>query len=52
MMNVFCRKIMGHDVYLYETGKLASGIVRKICWQEYLSGQERPLMLHSDNGSP
>lgn len=52
IMDVYSRKIVGHEVYASETGELACDVVEKACWREHLASQEKPLVLHSDNGSP
>jgi len=52
MMDVYSRKIVGHEVYARETGELACEIVEKAYWREHLAARSKPLVLHSDNGSP
>jgi transposase InsO family protein len=52
MVDLFSRKIVAHEVYESETGELASEFVQKAYWRERLAAQPRPLVLHSDNGSP
>lgn len=52
MMDVYSRKIVGHEVYARETGELASEFVEKAYWREHLAARSKPLVLHSDNGSP
>lgn len=52
IMDVFSRKIVGHEVYASETGELACDVIEKACWREHLAAQHKPLILHSDNGSP
>lgn len=52
MVDLFSRKIVGHEVYESETGELASTFVKKAYWRERLAAQPKPLVLHSDNGSP
>lgn len=52
MLDVYSRKIVGHEVYDSETGELASEFVEKAHWREHLATKEKPLVLHSDNGSP
>ena len=49
---MFSRKIVGHEVYEAETGELASQLVEKAHWREHLASKAKPLILHSDNGSP
>ena len=52
IMDVFSRKIVGHEVYETETGELAAELIQKACWREHLTDRHKPLILHSDNGSP
>jgi len=52
MLDVYSRKIVGHEVYQSETGELASEFIEKAYWREHLAAREKPLVLHSDNGSP
>ena len=52
IMDVFSRKIVGHEVYEAETGELAAELIQKACWRERLASQSKPLILHADNGSP
>lgn len=52
MVDLFSRKIVGHEVYEAETGELASEFVEKAYWRERIAAQPKPLVLHSDNGSP
>ena len=52
IMDVFSRKIVGHEVYETETGQLAADLIQKACWREQLTDRHKPLILHSDNGSP
>lgn len=51
-MDVYSRKIVGQEVYDSETGELACDVLQKAYWREHLANQEKPLVLHSDNGSP
>lgn len=51
-MDVFSRKIVGHEVHATETGALASELIDKAHWREHLAAKNKPLILHSDNGSP
>lgn len=50
MLDVFSRKIVGHEVHEAESAELASLLMRRTSLSEGLAG--RPLVLHSDNGSP
>lgn len=52
MVDIYSRKIVGHEVYDSETGELASEFVEKAYWREHLAAQHKPVVLHSDNGSP
>ena len=52
IMDIYSRKIVGHEVYSTESGEQARDVVEKACWREHLQARERPLVLHSDNGSP
>ena len=52
MMDVYSRKIVGHEVYENETGELAREFIEKAYWREHLASRGKPLVLHSDNGSP
>lgn len=50
ILDVFSRKIVGHEVHAVESSDLASLLMRRASLAEGLAG--RPLVLHSDNGSP
>jgi len=52
MLDVYSRKIVGHEVYDSENGELASEFIEKAYWREHLASRQKPLVLHSDNGSP
>jgi len=52
MMDVYSRKIVGHEVHENETGELAREFIEKAYWREHLASRGKPLVLHSDNGSP
>ncbi|MGO2132507.1 MAG: hypothetical protein ACTH3D_06345 [Halomonas sp.] len=32
--------------------ELAAELIQKACWREHLTDRHKPLILHSDNGSP
>jgi putative transposase len=49
MLDVFSRKIVGHEVHEVESAQLASLLMQRTSLAERLAG--RPLVLHSDNGS-
>jgi putative transposase len=50
MLDVFSRKIVGHEVHVVESTDLAALLMRKASLAEGLAG--RQVVLHSDNGSP
>lgn len=50
ILDVFSRKMVGHEVHEVEAADLASLLMRRASLAEGLA--ERPLVLHSDNGSP
>jgi putative transposase len=47
MLDVFSRKIVGHEVHQAESAELAALLVRRASLAEGLAG--RPLVLHSDS---
>ncbi|WP_429499430.1 IS3 family transposase [Robbsia andropogonis] len=49
VLDVFSRKIVGHEVHAAESAELASSLVRRTSLAERLAG--RAVILHSDNGS-
>jgi putative transposase len=49
MLDVFSRKIVGHEVHVAESSDLAALLMRRASLAEGLGG--RSLVLHSDNGS-
>lgn len=49
VLDVYSRKIVGHEVHVAESAELASLLLRKASLAEGLAG--RPVVLHSDNGS-
>lgn len=49
-MDVFSRKIVGWEVYECESAEYAAKVFRKAWLREGVAG--KPLILHSDNGSP
>jgi transposase InsO family protein len=49
VLDVFSRKIVGHEVQEAESAELAAMLMRRTSLAEGLAG--RPLVLHSDNGS-
>jgi putative transposase len=50
VLDVFSRKIVAHEVHEAESAELAALLMRRASLAEGLAG--RPLVLHSDNGSP
>jgi len=50
IVDVYSRKIVGWEVYEEELAEHASELVRRAVWAE--GCVDRPLVLHSDNGSP
>jgi len=50
MMDLFSRKVVGWDIHDHESSELAAMLMEKACLREGIAG--RPLILHSDNGSP
>ena len=51
-MDIFSRKIVGHEVWEEESAKNASILIKRTLLREGIYGREEPLVLHSDNGSP
>ncbi len=49
-LDVFSRKIVGWDIHECESPEHSSGLLRKICEQEKIEGNQ--LSVHSDNGGP
>jgi putative transposase len=49
VLDVYSRKIVGHEVHVAESAELASLLLRKASLAEGLAG--RAVVLHSDNGS-
>lgn len=50
IIDIYSRKIVGHEVWEDETAANAEVLIRKTVLSEGIAG--RPLVLHSDNGSP
>ena len=50
--DLYSRKIIGWEVYEKESGEYAAELVRKIYRSEKVYVKKKPLVLHSDNGSP
>ena len=51
-MDLFSRKIVGWEIWETESSEFASKLVTKAVFSENALILERPLVLHSDNGSP
>jgi transposase InsO family protein len=49
VLDVYSRKIVGHEVHIAESAELASLLLCKASLAEGLAGRE--VVLHSDNGS-
>ena len=52
IMDLFSRKIVGWEIWETESSELASKLIKKAVLSENVLVLERPLILHSDNGSP
>ena len=52
VMDIFSRNIVGWEIWTEESAENASLLIRKAYIANSISGVERPLVLHSDNGSP
>ncbi len=52
MLDMFSRKIVGWEIHQEESAENASRLLRKACMKEGITLTGRPLVLHSDNGSP
>ena len=50
--DLYSRKIVGWEVHLEENGDNASELLRRSYLAESISQQNKPLVLHSDNGAP
>jgi putative transposase len=50
VFDVFSRKVVAQKIHVAESAELAAELMRKASLAERLAG--RPLVLHSDNGSP
>ncbi len=50
IMDIYSRKIVGWEIHLAESGWLGADVIEKAALRERLHG--KPLVLHSDNGSP
>lgn len=52
IIDLFSRKIVGWEIWENESSELASKLVKKAVYSENALVLDRPLVLHSDNGSP
>jgi len=52
IMDVYSRMIVAWEVYARESADHAAELIRKACLKHNISMLSRPLVLHSDNGSP
>ena len=54
ILDLYSRKIVGWEVWEEENAELSSRLIRKAYMAEGigLNPQRKPLILHSDNGSP
>ena len=50
VMDIYSRKIVGYEVHERESGSYAAELLQRIYLKERI--QNKPLVLHSDNGSP
>jgi putative transposase len=52
ILDLFSRKVVGWDIWLEQTAPNASQLVRRAVINEKIRKSKKPLVLHSDNGSP
>jgi putative transposase len=52
IIDLYSRKVVAWDVWLEESSENASSLVRRAVMLEQCSNKQKPLVLHSDNGSP
>ena len=52
IVDIFSRYIVGWEIHEEESGECAKTLIRKAYLKEALWRNEKPLVLHSDNGSP
>jgi putative transposase len=52
VLDLYSRKIVGWEVWEEESAEYASQLMRRTVLSEQCSVRNRPLILHSDNGSP
>ena len=50
VMDVFSRKIVGHEVHYEQSQELSSLMIERICGNEGIDGNQ--IVLHADNGGP
>jgi putative transposase len=52
IIDLFSRKIIAWEIWAEESAQNASILVRRAVLSEQLASSSKPLVLHSDNGSP
>jgi putative transposase len=52
IIDLFSRKVVGWEVWHYESSENASTLVKRAVYSENVLLLKEPLVLHSDNGSP
>ena len=52
ILDLFSRKIIAWDIWMDESAENSSILVRRAVLSEHLIASSKPLVLHSDNGSP
>jgi len=52
VLDIYSRRIVAWEVHIEESAEHASRMIQKACMQQKINLLERPLVLHSDNGSP
>jgi putative transposase len=52
ILDIFSRKVVGWEVWTEESATNASLLIRRTVMAENITRQSKPLVLHSDNGSP
>ncbi len=52
VIDLYSRKVVGWEVHGQECGEHAAALLKRTALAEAIGRQERPLVLHADNGSP
>lgn len=52
IIDLYSRKIIAWDIWSEESAEYASQLIRRAVLSEKLTEKNKPLILHSDNGSP